>query len=123
MSYETLLYEIDGPVLTVTLNRPEKLNAYTAVMGIELGSLGVVLLAVGLLLSFAEAWRLPTGLRGPPLSGMAATVVAATFLSNPTIQACEFWSTRPPYSHVPVLPAVSQPMLGLIFAAPTWLSA
>jgi hypothetical protein len=51
-------------------------------VGIELGSLGVVLLAVGLLLSFSEAWRLPTGLRGPPLSGMAATVVAATFLSN-----------------------------------------
>ena len=51
-------------------------------VGIELGALGIVLLAAGLLLSFAEAWRLPTGLRGPPLSGLAATVVAATFLSN-----------------------------------------
>ncbi len=36
MSYETLLYEHEGPILTITLNRPEKLNAYTATMGREL---------------------------------------------------------------------------------------
>jgi enoyl-CoA hydratase/carnithine racemase len=36
MSYEAIRYETDGPILTVTLDRPEKLNAYTARMGAEL---------------------------------------------------------------------------------------
>lgn len=36
MTYAEIRTEIDGPVLTITLNRPEKLNAYTSRMGAEL---------------------------------------------------------------------------------------
>ena len=34
--YEHIAYETDGPVATITLNRPDKLNAYTALMGSEI---------------------------------------------------------------------------------------
>jgi enoyl-CoA hydratase/carnithine racemase len=34
--FETLLYEIDGGVATITLNRPDRHNAFTVVMGREL---------------------------------------------------------------------------------------
>jgi len=36
MDYEAIRATPEGPVLTLTLNRPEKLNAYTARMGAEL---------------------------------------------------------------------------------------
>ena len=32
MSYDTIAYEISECILTITLNRPEKLNAFTAVV-------------------------------------------------------------------------------------------
>ena len=36
MTFQTLLYEVDGPAAVITLNRPDKLNAYTADMGAEM---------------------------------------------------------------------------------------
>jgi len=36
MAYETLLYETSGDIATITLNRPARMNAYTAEMGFEI---------------------------------------------------------------------------------------
>ena len=36
MSYETILTSVDSGVLTITMNRPEKLNAWTPAMGAEM---------------------------------------------------------------------------------------
>ena len=36
MSYETLLYDSDGAIATITLNRPEQLNAIVPAMPDEL---------------------------------------------------------------------------------------
>ena len=32
MSYETIIYEVENKVLTITLNRPDRLNAFTGGM-------------------------------------------------------------------------------------------
>jgi enoyl-CoA hydratase/carnithine racemase len=37
MSYETVLYDVSGAVATVTLNRPERMNAWNTRLGAELG--------------------------------------------------------------------------------------
>ncbi|MDU0961355.1 MAG: enoyl-CoA hydratase-related protein, partial [Bradyrhizobium sp.] len=36
MAYQTILYDVADKILTITLNRPEKLNAFTATMQQEL---------------------------------------------------------------------------------------
>ncbi|RZL91415.1 MAG: enoyl-CoA hydratase [Variovorax sp.] len=36
MAYEQLLYAVDGPIATITLNRPERMNALTKILEAEL---------------------------------------------------------------------------------------
>ena len=36
MSYKEILYNVDDGILTITMNRPEKLNAFTATMMTEM---------------------------------------------------------------------------------------
>lgn len=36
MAYEDILYETDGDVAVITLNRPDRMNAWTQVMGVEI---------------------------------------------------------------------------------------
>ncbi len=38
MSFQQIRYEVDGPVATITLNRPDKLNAFTNLMGREIAT-------------------------------------------------------------------------------------
>ena len=38
MAYETILYDVADEIATVTLNRPAKMNAYTATMGAEIAA-------------------------------------------------------------------------------------
>lgn len=37
MAYETILYDVADQIATITLNRPDKMNAFTAKMGAEIG--------------------------------------------------------------------------------------
>lgn len=57
---------------------------------IELGLPGLVLLVLGLAVGVVSAWRLPVGMRAPPLAALLSTVVSSFFLSNMNFKF--FWA-------------------------------
>jgi len=111
MAYETIIYETDGPLARITLNRPERLNAITLNMPDELeGALGeananpqvrvIVLRGAGR--AFCAGFDLEPGLlTGPsqwdPVADYSmTTTVAAKFMSlwysrKPTIAQVHGW--------------------------------
>lgn len=50
--------------------------------GVELGLIGLILLAAGLVVAVVEALRLPLARRGPPLSAVVSMIFAVFFLSS-----------------------------------------
>lgn len=94
-------------------------------VAIELGLPGLVLLASVLIVTFYEALRLPAAMRGPPMSGFIATIVAALFLSN--LEYKFFWmalimvalsrnvalaESRPPAGRLGASPQTYHPGIG-----------
>ena len=51
-------------------------------IGIELGTVGLVLFLAGLVVAVAEALRIPRALRGPPLGALVGLCVGVFFLSS-----------------------------------------
>lgn len=79
--YSQTQASVPGAQVLVGAGAYEPHNVWILV-AIELGLPGLLLLVAAVSLTLAEATRLPSGLRAPPLAGFVATLFAAFFLSN-----------------------------------------
>lgn len=111
MQYEHILYEIDDSVAVVTLNRPDKLNAMTALMGAEMGD------------AMAEA-DADDAVRAVVLTGAGRAFCAGADLGSGTGFAAgwggverEFRRMMPMEVRKPVIAAINGPAVG---AGLTW---
>ena len=124
--YEEILYEVEDPVATITLNRPDRLNAFTNRMGDELkhaiaaaeqdpAAVAIVLTGAGR--GFCAGADLE-GLRRIGEGGkMDAGVELAADPGDPAMGP----SFRGPYAYMlsvrkPILAAINGPVAGLGFA-------
>ena len=111
MDYEHVRYEVDDGVALLTLNRPEKLNAMTALMGAEMGD------------AMAEA-DADDGVRAVVMTGAGRAFCAGADLGAGTGFAAgwggverEYRSMMPMEVRKPVIAAINGPAVG---AGLTW---
>ena len=122
MAYETIIYETDGPLARITLNRPERLNAITLKMPDELERAVAeananpqvrVIVLRGAGRAFCAGFDLEPGLFSgssqwdPVADYSITTTLAAKFMS--------LWYSRKP--------TIARCMAGVWPAAPTWSCA
>jgi enoyl-CoA hydratase/carnithine racemase len=117
MGYEQILYEVKDRIATVTLNRPDKLNAWTAVMGREVRQAMeeaardevvrvIVLTGAGRGFCAGADMQLLSGIAGA--GGQAGREPADR--SDPAVRA----DFRGPYAYFPTIP---KPIIGALNGA------
>ena len=127
MTYEEVLYEVDDPVATITLNRPQALNAFTTRMGNELREalgeaerdprvVGIILTGAGRGFCAGADMNMLSGIsRGSDESSSATdTATSATEVGDPS------WGEdlRGTYTYLmsipkPIIAAINGPIAGM----------
>jgi enoyl-CoA hydratase/carnithine racemase len=111
MGYEQILYEVKDRVATVTLNRPDKLNAWTAVMGREVRQAMdeaardetvrvIVLTGAGRGFCAGADMQLLSGIVGAGRQEPGEAAVARERADDPAIRP----DFRGPYAYFPMVP-------------------
>jgi enoyl-CoA hydratase/carnithine racemase len=126
MDYEQILYEVDDPVATITMNRPEFLNAFTQQMGGEIRHamgtaerdprvVGIVLTGAGRGFCAGADMKMLSGIRGGEGDGAAAAAPA-----EPAQAGDESWGDdlRGTYTYLmsvskPIIAAINGPIAGM----------
>ncbi len=129
MGYEQILYEVDDPVATITLNRPEFLNAFTTQMGHELrhavgaaerdrNVVGIVITGAGRGFCAGADMKMLSGIgegsEAPPGEGAQAGTLADADAGDPS------WGDdlRGTYTYLmsvpkPIIAAINGPIAGM----------
>ena len=130
MDYEQIIYDVDDPVATITLNRPEFLNAWTNQMGVEVkhavaqaerdrNVVGIVLTGAGRGFCAGADMKMLSGISGGNAGATADTGAAA--VSADDIDAGDAsWGDdlRGTYTYLmsvpkPVIAAINGPIAGM----------